>query len=217
MNYNILVVGAHTGWSMNDDIVLNKLALDIPTSDHWNCIFIEPVEELFNILKQNMLKRFPDNNFKYENCAIGNTSGQIKLFKPKIGLHCLCEPEYIEKELPYFVDMLTSVSPNHVKDHHINLDVEEITVPCLTLNDLFLKHNITNLNFLITDTEGNDFDVLYPFNFNVKPNKIKFEHKHIDGSNKPKGEKYNLLINKLMDNGYKIVSQDTEDTIVSLV
>ena len=54
------------------------------------------------------------------------------------------------------------------------------------------------------------------YNFEIKPKKIMFEHKHMDGL-LTVGIKYVELSNKLLSLGYKKIEQNSEDTTFELV
>jgi hypothetical protein len=54
------------------------------------------------------------------------------------------------------------------------------------------------------------------YNFEIKPKKIMFEHKHMDGLLKV-GIKYIKLSNKLLSLGYKKIKQNSEYTTFQLV
>ena len=53
------------------------------------------------------------------------------------------------------------------------------------------------------------------YNFEIKPNMIMFEHKHMDGLFTV-GIKYIELSNKLLSLGYKKIGQNSEDTTFQL-
>ena len=53
----------------------------------------------------------------------------------------------------------------------------QITVQCVTLQDLLVKHNITDLDLLQIDAEGYDYEILKSIDFQrIKPRFINFEH-----------------------------------------
>jgi FkbM family methyltransferase len=58
----------------------------------------------------------------------------------------------------------------------------ELQVDCLTLNQLFEKHSLVNIDVLYIDAEGLDFELIKSIDFN-KFNIINlvYEHLHIDG------------------------------------
>ena len=53
------------------------------------------------------------------------------------------------------------------------------------------------------------------YDFIIKPSKILFEHKHMDGTFKV-GKKYKSLKNKLKTLGYKLKYKYTENTMFEL-
>ena len=54
------------------------------------------------------------------------------------------------------------------------------------------------------------------YDFEIKPTKIIFQHKHMDGLLKV-GIKYIELSNKLLSLGYKKTQQNYKDTVFELV
>ena len=58
----------------------------------------------------------------------------------------------------------------------------ELKVDCLTLNQLFDKHALTNIDILYIDAEGLDFELIKSIDFNrFNIINIIYEHLHIDG------------------------------------
>lgn len=194
MKFDIIQIGSHIGNTPND-YLFNK----IKKSN--KIIFIEPVIEYFNILQENYNIKFPNNNFIFLNVACSNTNDDIKIYVPEI-----------TSDLPFWVDQLSSVLPNHVENHNLSVNVNKKIVKCITLNKLINDYKIDEIDLLCVDTEGHDFEILFFYNFKIKPKKIIFEHKHIEGTNKSFGVKYNLLINKLTELGYIITKQTEDDT-----
>ncbi len=63
--------------------------------------------------------------------------------------------------------------------------IEEIKVSALTISTLLDKHNIQNLDLLVIDTEGYDFEILKMFDFNkIKPAIIQLEIVHLSPADK---------------------------------
>ena len=92
---------------------------------------------------------------------------------------------------------------------------ERIQVQCRRLNTIVRERGITSIDHLIIDTEGHDFTILMDFDFSiVKPVKITFENFHMDeDTEKPN---YKKLMSHLKTIGYKVLSEDNEDTTVVL-
>lgn len=194
MKFDIIQIGSHIGNTPND-YIFNKI------NQSNNVIFIEPVKEYFHKLKENYDKKFPNNNFIFLNVACGDQDDYIKLYVP-----------IINPNLPYWADQLSSVLPNHTKDHNLLVNLDEQVVESITLNTLLKNYDIKELELLCVDTEGYDFEILNSYDFNIKPKEIIFEHKHMDGTNKSFGERYNILMNKLINHGYSLVKQIGDDT-----
>jgi hypothetical protein len=89
--------------------------------------------------------------------------------------------------------------------------VDKIKVQTTTLNEIVKEYNINQIDLLHTDTEGHDFTILMNYNFNIKPKKIMFEHKHMDGFMSVKNN-YVTLSNKLLSIGYRKTGQDKDTT-----
>lgn len=200
-NKTIIQIGSHVGNTCNDPI--------FNIVDHTTIlILVEPVPFLFEQLKKNYKTQFVDNkNIVFINKAVSNFIGEIEMTVPS-------EKNDFSK-LPFWASQLASVNPDHALGHINNLFVEKITVKTTTINELVKEYNLTNIDLLHTDTEGHDFPILMDYDFRIKPKKIMFEHKHMDGLFTV-GTKYEELSNRLLLLGYKKISQDTEDTTFHL-
>ena len=92
----------------------------------------------------------------------------------------------------------------------------QIMVKTTTINEIVKEYNISEIDLLHTDTEGHDYTIIMNYNFEIKPKKIMFEHKHMDGL-LTVGIKYTELSKRLTSFGYKKIYEDTEDNIFQLV
>ena len=199
MNCELLQVGSHIGNTPND-YIFNEIDLN------GFCVFIEPVKDYFELLKENYNTKYPENNFKFLNLACSDRNHKITLYKP-----------IVNSDSPSWTNQLTSVLLNHTKNHNLNVDVEKIEIEAKTLNTLIEEYNITSIELLSVDTEGYDYEVLQGLDLKkIKPKKIVFEHKHIDGTNTSFGFKYYKIINHLFSNGYEITKQTDDDTYLKL-
>ena len=206
MYYKLIKVGAHKGGTLHTGIDSNSM-----------CLFIEPVKEIYDILVSNLNTLYPNNKFTVLNKAVSDYNGKLTLYVPDVPLfNQEVEPWYIERKLVNWVDQLTSVYKDHVKDHYLDIPVIEREVECVTLDSLIEEYQVTAIETLVTDTEGNDHRVLNSIS-KVYPDNIVFESKHIEGSNKGLGNTYKETIDRLNTMGYKVIKQDTEDTYLKLV
>ena len=201
MSKTIIQIGSHIGNTSNDpifNIVDNNTKL----------ILVEPVPFLFNLLKYNYNKKFVNNeNIFFINKAASDFIGHIEM--------TIASPQNDFTQLPPWASQLSSVNPYHATGHINNLIVEKISVETTTINEIVKEYNITHIDLLHTDTEGHDYTILMNYNFEIKPKKIMFEHKHMDGLFTV-GIKYTELSNKLIELGYKKTHQNSEDTTFEL-
>jgi len=201
MSKTIIQIGSHVGNTSNDPI------FNIVDSDT-KLILVEPVPFLFEQLKNNYNKKFENNHhIFFINKAVSNFIGEIEMTIPS-------EKNDFSK-LPFWASQLASVNHDHALAHMHDLLVETIHVETTTINDIVKEYNINQIDFLHTDAEGHDYTILMNYNFEIKPKKIMFEHKHMDGLFTI-GIKYDELSNKLLSLGYKKTEQNGEDTTFQL-
>ena len=199
----IIQVGSHIG-NTNNDYLYNNI------NPNFKYILIEPVPYLFNQLKENY-KSY--NNITFLNIAISNYNGFINLYIPS-------ENNDFSK-LVHWTSQLSSVNKEHISTFVPECIVDKISVECKTLNTLIKEYNITEIEYLYTDTEGHDYDILMDLDLLlIRPKNIIFENKHMDGpkhildiNNCPK---YFNLLNHFKDYGYEIETQKDEDTHIKL-
>ena len=211
--FDLIQVGCHIGNTLNDRKTIGLF--DIKS----NAIFVEPIKRFYDLMVKNHNRDYPSNKFIFLNKACSNKVGELELYEPDIITFSReTEPEYIERALPNWIDQLTSVYPDHVSNHHLSINTKLVKVPCITLNQLIHEYEITELKSLVIDTEGHDFEILNDLDLNLlRPKKIIFEHKHMEGTNKIVGEKYDTILNKLFSFGYVKTHMDTEDTYLELI
>lgn len=201
-NKTIIQIGSHVGNTCNDPI-FNTI-----NYNNTKLILVEPVPYLFEELKKNYREKYPNNkNIFFINKAISNFIGEIEMTIPS-------EKNDFSK-FPLWASQLASVNPYHALSHINTLLVEKIIVKTTTISEIIKEYGITQIDLLHTDTEGHDYTILMNYNFEIKPIKIMFEHKHMDGVFKI-GIKYKELVNKLLRLGYKKIDQTEEDSIFQL-
>lgn len=76
---------------------------------------------------------------------------------------------------------VSSTDKNHVLKHGYNSDgLVSVRVPSMTINNLFRKHSIINLDILFIDAEGLDDSIIRSIDFSeFKIKKIYFENLHL--------------------------------------
>jgi FkbM family methyltransferase len=195
----IIQIGSHIGNTCNDPI-FNTIEKNI------RLILVEPVPYLFEQLKRNYSNK-DVSNIVFINKAVSDFVGEIEMTVPS-------EKNDFSK-LPFWASQLASVNPQHATGHIQNLITDMIKVQTTTLNNIIKDYNITEIDLLHTDTEGHDYVILMHYNFVIKPKKIMFEYKHMDGLFKV-GNKYIELVNRLISLGYKMTLQNEEDAVFEL-
>jgi FkbM family methyltransferase len=199
----IIQVGAHNGNTSNDYLYNN-------IKHNFTYIMIEPVPYLFKQLIENY-KSY--NNIIFLNIAISNYNGYIDLYIPS-------EKNDFTR-LVSWCSQLASTNKNHIHTFVPECIVEKISIECKTLNTLIKEYNIKDLEYLYTDTEGHDYDILMDLDLSfIQPTYIRFENKHMDGpkhvldiNNCPK---YYNLLNYFKKYGYEVELQLCEDTYLKL-
>lgn len=112
---------------------------------------------------------------------------------------------------------LGSMDREHLIKHKIDPNnIKEIQIPTETLNSLFERYNITELDYLFIDAEGFDCDILLSIDFhNIKVQNIIFEDIHSDGVGH-RGVKFDNVVKKLQAEGYVIEKLNHNNTICTL-
>jgi hypothetical protein len=201
-----LQVGSHVGDSPNDTLFVQDL------SDK-NIILIEPVPYLFEQLKENYKTKTVKNIIGL-NLAVSNFNGTLKLYVPS--------QRNDFTQFPFWTSQLTSTKKENITKQTVYEDgtyapiiIDEITVQCFTLNTIIDEMGIKSIENLLIDTEGHDYEILMDLNFDkIKPKRIIFEIKHMDGVLTMRGTRHQTLINHLLSYGYRIVHDNGEDDMI---
>jgi FkbM family methyltransferase len=182
-NFTFVSVGANNGIFV-DEVFQSKL-LNI----NWNCYFIEPVKETFELLVKNYSEHYPNNRFVYDNCAIHINEGEDYLVTNKVDdSRGMCS--FFRNETD---------------------DAERILVNKKTFKSFLSKHQITKIDFLKIDCEGMDYEIILQcLDLGIYPDVILFEDifLNLEGTNvRGMGE----LINKINTIGdYELINDFAE-------
>jgi FkbM family methyltransferase len=180
----IIQIGSNNGNdSVRQFITENQNNIDL-------VVLVEPIPFILDQLKENY-KNF--NNIFIENIAISDDEFE------KFTL-------YYEEGSNY---ELSSFRKQHLIDCNCSLEkIKSIDVDCLTINQLFEKHNIDTLDYLHIDTEGLDVHIISSIDFNkFKINNIIFEIIHADGTQQMETN-YTETIEYLKKLGYNLSQLD---------
>ena len=117
---------------------------------------------------------------KYDNVIVDNIAIKTPLHEKDI-----LTIYYHTKEEPHYE--IASCDINHIKRHIewpgsslIGGEIKSFDVPCITLEKLFEKYSISELDWLCIDVEGLDAEIILTFDwkkYNIK--RVEFEHLHL--------------------------------------
>jgi FkbM family methyltransferase len=152
---------------------------------HWRGIVVEPQPKVFARLIQTYRE---EQQLVLENLAIAKNDGLASLFRFKDSA-----------KLPYHASMLTSFSRGALEynGHGYEGEIEELTVPAMSISTLLSKHNVSHVDLIQIDTEGFDQEIIRMFiEADIWPTIIHFE----DGLGLRKANKE--FLQPLIDKGY---------------
>jgi len=153
-----------------------------PFSQKWDGILIEPVPSAYENLKRNYSGS--SGNLIFKNIAVSDYDGKLCLYVPK---------DIIQSNEQ---SKIVSAIKNIVMLKNTELD--EIEVPCITLNTLIEQQSIKKIDLLIIDVEGYETVILNSYNFSVKPAAIYIETRFYNYDTLVK------LYSKFIQIGYRI-------------
>ena len=144
--FGLVVLGAHTTNHTRDEIEKFR---EKPI------LLIEPVPANVNAIKEN-LKDF--TNVIIEPIAIANKTEKRNFYFVK--------SESIAKLGKHWATGIGSFDKNHLLNHKSKrfkieeVDIETIQIDCLTFEDILKKHKISEIEKMIIDIEGSEYEIL---------------------------------------------------------
>ena len=171
---NFLQIGANDANNNNDPLrVLRQ-------TGEWKGWMIEPNPAVFKRLTKSVSK-FP--KIQCLNCAVSETDGILPFYYIK-------NPHTTKH--PFVADQLSSLSRNHVCQELVSWGYDEaqaegaigsVDVSCKSPASLVAELAINQLDLLLIDAEGHDFEIIKHFPFNrLRPDIIVFETTHLKKS-----------------------------------
>ena len=157
-------------------------------------ILVEPLPPLFEKLKQTYKGI---SGLVFENVGIADSDGNMGFY--------FLPPEYNEP------DWLQQIGTFDKKAIELNLEtlpqllakVQSTTIPTISLNTLFRRNDIKEVDLLIIDAEGFEYKILQQLQLvSVKPRFIIFEWGCMEQI------EYDLLIKLLNNQGYELFQHD---------
>ena len=164
-------------------------------SQNWKGILVEPQAEEFKKLKENYAS---NNQLIFENVAI------VEDPKDAPDLY------YVVKEagIPEWVSKLSSFDrslPEQVLETYPKARIERKKVEGITFETLLERNNLDQVDLLMTDTEGYDYQILKQVDWKkVRPEFVIFESRHLN----PEDDK--VLTRTLANEGYAMYRTDLD-------
>ncbi len=187
-NIRFIQIGANDG-QWNDPIY------KYIRRDGWQGILIEPQKHIFERLKENYKKYV--HKLIFLNVAIDNKNGEKLLYKISFSESRWASglSSFIKEDLQKMIDagyverMANKDGINPPKDRSSWISEEIVKV--LTLETIIEKYKFYEIDLLMIDTEGYDFEIIktVPFEI-VKPSVIVYEHSHFNPDVKKQCEEF---------------------------
>lgn len=157
-------IGANDG--LTDDPIRQFV-----TKYHWHGVLIEPQPQVF----QRLLKNYgEEKQLVFENTAIADKDGTVRLF--------VADHRHETANLTVFASLSKDAlirGLDNPKAVGIQVRVQSVEVPAISVRTLLAKHGIAKVDLLLTDVQGYDREVVEQFLIcGVKPTIIHFEHCH---------------------------------------
>ena len=197
--FGLVVLGAHIGIHIKGDI--EKLSPE-------KVLLVEPVPHNVIAIKKNLIHL---ENVIIEQVALSNKNESKNFYFVK--------ENSIHKLKKHWSSGIGSFNKQHILDHKSKRfkieeeDIEKISINTIRFKDLVEKYQIEQINKLLIDVEGSEYEILSDIDFNsLDIKKILFEYKHFDGYQKT-GKKLEETLEKLNKNGYETKKIDDENIL----
>ena len=199
MKFALVVLGAHIGVHIKDEITKIKNS---------SILLVEPVPHNLEAIKKN-LSEF--DNIYVEPVAISSINEKKNFYFVK--------NSSISKLKKHWASGIGSFNKSHLLNHKSKRflikdeDIEKVSIQTIRFKDLTKKHSITEIDQILIDVEGFEYEILNDIDLNeTKINSIMFEYKHFDGYFKT-GEKLKKILKKFEENNYETSKVDEENIL----
>lgn len=151
----------------------------------WDGVLVEPMPDMFACLKKNYEGV---TGLQFANCAIDSRNGSIRMTR--------AHPELIRKGIfpPEYMGMTTSMrreaffQPGKLTKEQealVEKGLVDVDVPCCTLAQLIDDFKISEIDLLMIDTEGSDWQIAQQLNLTrFKPRLVCLEYAHFSDADK---------------------------------
>ena len=199
--FGLVVLGAHIGIHIK-----NEVQETLPEK----VLLVEPVPHNVDAIKSNLA------DFK------GVTVEQVALTnKNETKNFYFVKNTSIHKLKKHWSSGIGSFNKQHLLDHKSKRfkieeeDIDKVSIETIRFKDLVEKYQIKQIEKLLIDVEGSEYEILSDIDFNsLEIKKILFEYKHFDGFKKT-GKKLEEILEKLNKNGYETKKIDDENILAT--
>lgn len=177
-NVQVVQIGAMDGFSFDD--IRGHLE-----NFKWNELLVEPIPDVFNLLKTNLAHR---TNCTFENSAITTSDSIVQMITvdSKVIEDNNLHPGYSGMSALY--PLKNGFGTDYERDVYVKDNLAKtIDVSGITLNTLVNKYNIKDIDVLICDAEGHDWNIFNQLNLDVySPLFIRLEFINLTDEEKQK-------------------------------
>ena len=195
--FGLVVLGAHIGIHIKSEIekILPEKVLLVEPVPH----NVVEIKKNLNNLEGIIIEQFAlsDKNETRNFYFVKNTS--------------------IHKLKKHWSSGIGSFNKQHIFNHKSKRfkieeeDIEKVSINTIRFKDIVEKYQIKEIDKLLIDVEGSEYEILNDIDFNsVDIKKILFEYKHFDGYKKT-GQRLEEILEKLNVNGYETKKVDEEN------
>jgi FkbM family methyltransferase len=168
-----LQIGANEG-------LRNDPLRDFIVRDGWRGVFVEPLPDVFPLLKKNYAYLVGGVRLEFLNAAVSSVTGSLPFYsfresflagKPlEERLHLLRKASFDRDQVVQATSGLGDVTDL----------ITSIDVPCRTLDEIVSESALPRVDIVVVDVEGYDHEVVRRIRFDAwKTHTVIFEYKHI--------------------------------------
>jgi len=199
--FGLVVLGAHIGIHIKDEV--QKVLPE-------RVILVEPVPHNVDAIKSNLADL---KDVIIEQVALTNKNETKNFyFVKKTSIHKLKK---------HWSSGIGSFNKQHLLDHKSKRfkieeeDIDKVSIETIRFKDLVEKYQIKQIEKLLIDVEGSEYEILSDIEFSsLDIKKILFEYKHFDGFKKT-GKKLEEILEKLNKHGYETKKIDDENILAT--
>lgn len=179
---DFIQLGANVGKSYSD------IMWWLVPQEGWSGIFVEPNPDAY----EKLIECYRD----LENCFFEKVAIGPMLYNDDLKTKKKVDTIIMQLGNPDNYHETSSIARNQEPNKHINNPEQYIQVPCMTLEGLVEKYNMTEREFklLQIDVEGSDYGILLTIDFDkICPQYVRVETIHMENLNCTLGENCHIF------------------------